>query len=159
MSDDRPDPGAETETEQLERLVARALVASGGAFWMIAAFAGPYVYRNMSLTDSIRTATWPFLTAAVILAIGWRYQRLAAVLLFGASAAVLVRGTLYGWEPGVWMIMTCVLIAPMVIAGILFLLAARAEDRRSTAAEQEHAIDARSFRGHAVPGAHASSRG
>jgi hypothetical protein len=156
MRDDTPEH--EAEIEDLERLIARALVVAGGAFWMIAAFAGPYFYRDMSLTESVRTAIWPFLTAVVILTIGWRYPSLAAVLLFGASAAVLVRGTLYGWEAGVWMIMTFVLIAPMTIAGVLFELSARSEARRTAVAEQPVPVGARAFRAHVDRSVRAGSR-
>ena len=84
--------------EHLARTLARALVIAGGSFWVIAIFAVPYVYGNVSLAESARTGSWPFLAALVILAIGWKYERLASVLLLGASAAVIVWGVIYGWE-------------------------------------------------------------
>lgn len=118
--------------EELERLFARVLVAGGGAFWAVAAFAGPYVFGHTDLAGSVRTAMWPFLAAVVTLGIGWTYERLAAVLLFAACAATVVWGVLYGWEPGAWMLMAVVLIGPMATAGLLFVLASRAEQRRSS---------------------------
>ena len=131
------DETQETGLEFLERLIARAFVFCGGFFWAIAGFAGPYVYHRMSFTSSVNSALWPFLAAVVILFIGWTYERLAAVLLFGAAAAVIVWGTLYDWEAGVWLIMAFVLIAPMLIAGVLFLLSSRAEEERARAEERQ----------------------
>lgn len=129
--------------ESVGRVAARGLVIAGGAFWMIAAFAGPYVYEDMSLADSLGTAIWPFLAVVVILITGWTYERLASVLLFGASVAVLVWGLMYQWEPGVWVLMMLVLLAPMMSAGILFLLASDSEYRRSRAAARRLAAEGR----------------
>ncbi len=119
------------DAENLVRLLARVSVGAGGMFWMIAAFAGPYVFNNTSLAQSVRTAAWPFLATIVILAVGWFYEQLASVLLTAASGAVLVWGVIYGWEPGVWIVMVLVLIGPMMLAAVLFLLAAHAEERRT----------------------------
>jgi hypothetical protein len=58
------------------------------------------------------------------------------VLLFAASAAVVVWGVLYAWEAGVWIIMLIVLIAPMMFAAILFTLAARSEESFAPVAEK-----------------------
>jgi hypothetical protein len=127
----RDEGGQRTVVEHLARTLARALVIAGGSFWAIAIFAVPYVYGNVSLAESARTGSWPFLAALVIFAVGWRYERLASVLLAGACAAVIVWGVIYGWEAGVWLIMTTVLIAPMAVAALLFVLAARAEEKRS----------------------------
>lgn len=143
MGDVTPDQG--TETEHLERMFARGLVIAGGVFWMIAAFAGPYVYDGTSLVGSIKTAMWPFLAVLVILVIGWSYERLAAELLFAASAAVIVWGALYAWEMGVWVIMTFVLILPTAAAGILFLLASRAEARRTATARERQPVSTGPF--------------
>lgn len=129
--------GQRTVVEHLARTLARALVIAGGSFWVIAVFAVPYVYGNVSLAESARTGSWPFVASLVILAVGWKYERLASVLLLGASAAVAVWGVIYGWEAGLWLIMTCVLIAPMTIAAFLFILSARAEERRSLSAVEK----------------------
>ena len=140
MSDTNTDRGI--EIENLARALARLAVAAGGVFWMIAAFAGPYVFRDSSMVESVRTALWPFLAAVVILVIGWAYEHFAAVLLMTAAAAVVVWGVLYGWELGVWILMTVVLIGPMTLAAMLFLLAARAESRRPVAPQPEFAAGA-----------------
>jgi hypothetical protein len=122
----------ESELEYVERLFARGFVVLGGVFWVAATLAGPFSFGDVTVAASLKTAMWPLLATILTLVIGWTYERLAAVLLFGASAAVPIWGVLYGWEPGVWLLMTSLLIAPMAIAGILFLLAARAEMRRTS---------------------------
>ena len=115
------------EIENVERMIARGFVIAGGVFWIIAAFAGPFVFGETSAREAFVTAMWPLLATAVILLIGWYYERIASFLLFAGSAAVFAWGVMYGWEAGVWMIMSAVLIAPMVIAGVLFLLASHSE--------------------------------
>lgn len=135
----------ESGAEYLARLGARGFVVAGGLFWMAAAFSGPFVYEGMSLSDSMRVAVWPLLATAVTLLVGWHYERLASVLLVAASAAVVVWGTLYAWEFGLWMLMSAVLIAPMIIAALLFVLAARSEEERSRVAEPRPATPISAF--------------
>jgi hypothetical protein len=115
------------EIENAERLFARGFVIAGGVFWIIAAFAGPYAFGGVTAKQALAVAMWPFLAAAVTLLIGWYYERIAAVLLFAGAAAAIAWGVMFGWEGGVWMIMFAVLVAPMVIAGVLFLLAGHSE--------------------------------
>ena len=112
------------------RAIARGMVIAGGVFWMVAAFIGPYVYQDAGLLDSVRVAMWPFLAAAVMLVIGWTYERLAAELLLLGVAAVLVWGVLYAWDPGVWMLMVGVLMIPMILAATMFMLSAHIESKR-----------------------------
>ena len=123
----------ETGMEQASRILARGLVISGGVFWIIAAFAGPYMYQDTNLASSLRIAMWPLLAAAVILIVGWTYERLAAELLFGGAMAVLVWGVLYAWETGVWILMSGLLLVPMILSGILFLVAAHITAKREEA--------------------------
>jgi hypothetical protein len=115
------------EIENVERMAARGFVVAGGLFWMTAAFAGPYVFGGTTGRQAIATAMWPLLATVVTLLIGWYYERIAAFLLFAGVAAVVAWGVMFGWEGGVWMIMSFVLIAPMLIAGVLFLLASHSE--------------------------------
>ncbi len=128
-------PEHQTDVQRVESYFARGFVIAGGLFWGIAAFAGPYVYQETGLAASMKTAMWPLLAAIVILIIGWTYERLAAVLLFGAAAAVPAWGVLYNWEIGVWLVMSVVLIVPMVLAGVLFILSAGPEALPSLAEE------------------------
>ena len=132
MKDDQA--GQRTVIEHLARTFARALVIAGGAFWVIATIAVPLLYHDAATIDA-SIGMWPFLAVLVILVIGWKYERLAAVLLLAASVAVVAWGLMYGWESGVWIVMSAVLIAPMTLAAVLFVLSARAEDRRLSSAE------------------------
>jgi nitrate/TMAO reductase-like tetraheme cytochrome c subunit len=123
--------------ENAERLFARGFVVAGGMFWVVAAFAGPYAFQDTSLAESLATAMWPFLATVVTLVVGWRYERLAAMLLLAASAALFAWGIINEWEIGVWILMAFVMFSPLLIAAILFFLASRAEDKRLRAAEPE----------------------
>jgi peptidoglycan/LPS O-acetylase OafA/YrhL len=122
--------------EYVERTLARAMVVAGSAFWVIAAFVGHYVSRTVSLEESILSALWPFLGTLAALAVGWRNERLASMLLLVAAVAVAVWGVIYSWTSALWVLMGGAVIGPLAIAGVLFALAARAEDGR-TAAEDD----------------------
>ena len=110
-----------------ERLAARLFVLLGGIFWIIAAFAGSALYTNLGFAYAAGQALIPFGLAAVALLVGWFYERIAAALLFIGAIAAVAWGVIIGWEAGVWGIMALVLIAPTVIAGLLFLMAARTQ--------------------------------
>ena len=118
--------------EYLERTLARAMVIAGSSFWIIAAFAGHYLSPEVSLGSSALTAAGPFLGTLATLLIGWTHERLASTLLFMAAAGMVVWGLIYQWEPGLWVVMFSAVIGPLAIAGALFALAARAEERRSS---------------------------
>lgn len=120
-------PECNADRLNAERLLARAFVVAGGLFWIIAAFAGPYFYDKAGTAIAIRDAVYPFAATVAALVIGWTYERLAAVVLFAGAAGVVGWGVMFGWEFGVWFLMSVVLIAPMVIASVLFLLASRME--------------------------------
>lgn len=112
----------------LERLAARGFVIAGGLFWIVAAFAGPFFYDRSGMGSALSTAVYPLAATVATLVIGWTYERLAAVLLFAGAAGVVVWGVLYAWEPGMWILMSFVLVAPITIAGILFMLAGRMQE-------------------------------
>jgi hypothetical protein len=59
--------------------------------------------------------------------VGWFYERLAAMLLLGGVAVVILWGLLAGWEAGVWATMAAFLMAEMVVAALLFMLAAQTQ--------------------------------
>lgn len=116
------------ERMNVERLFARLFVVAGGAFWVIATFSADYFYNRLELAEALASALLPLGIALLALAIGWFYEVLAAVLLFAGSVAAVVWGVVAGWELGVWFTMATVLIGPMVLAGVLFLLAARMQN-------------------------------
>lgn len=109
----------------VQRLFARGFVVLGGIIWVAAAFGADYSYQGASVSEAVGTAVLPLLLALVTLAVGWFYERLAAYLLFAGAAATIVWGVVAAWELFVWGIMASVLIGPMLIAAVLFLLAAR----------------------------------
>jgi hypothetical protein len=113
------------ERMNIERLAARIFVAAGGVLWAAAAFGASFTYQGESVTDSVASAFIPLGIAVVAFLIGWFYENLAAVLLLAGAVVVVAWGVISGWEPGVWMIMIAVLVAPMVIAALLYMNAAR----------------------------------
>lgn len=115
-----------TERMNFERLFARLFVAAGGLFWAVAVFAGDVAYLDKSAMEGISSAVIPLVIAIAALAVGWFYETLAGLLLFVAAGGAVVWGLVAGWgEAGIWWLMIAVLIAPMVIAALLFLAAAR----------------------------------
>ena len=106
--------------------VARSCVLFGGSFWVTSAL-GAVTYLTDSPLSSPAAALIPLVIAVVAFLIGWFYEGLAAVLLFAGAVVIVIWGVLAGWEAGVWMIMMGSLIAELVVAGVLFLLAARTE--------------------------------
>jgi hypothetical protein len=151
MNDDQA--GQRTVIEHLARTFARGLVIAGGAFWVIATFGVPLAFPGTSTIDA-SIGMWPFLAILVILVIGWRYERLAAVLLVAASLVIVAFGFIYEWESGMWIVMGAAIIAPMALAAVLFALSARAEDRRSAAEAAAAASAASEASGRPVPPAH-----
>jgi hypothetical protein len=118
-------------SEVLERIIARGLVLGGGIFWALLAVGTTMLGPYQGLPEAVmKYAAIPLVTAAVILGIGWRYERLAGILLFAATAATIAFGAIFAWEMGMWMFMFTVLIGPMFMSGTLFLLASRNETLR-----------------------------
>jgi hypothetical protein len=120
--------------EVMERLIARGLVILGGAFWTILAVGTELIGPYKGLPEAaMKYAAVPMAIAAIVLGIGWRYERLASVLLFVAAVGVIIYGAIVPWEMGVWGFMGLTLIAPMLLSGVMFLLAAIAESKRERA--------------------------
>jgi hypothetical protein len=115
--------------EYFERVLARATVIAGCSFWVIAGVA-LVATGKMSVGDAVFTTIWPFLGTLVALIVGWLNERLASILLFTAALALVAWGVIYAWEVGVWALMAYAVVGPTALSAILFLLAARASDRR-----------------------------
>jgi len=115
-----------TERMNVERLVARIFVALGGLFWVAAVFGANFAYEDKALSDSLGSALIPLAITIVALAIGWFYEVLASLLLTAGAVGVIVYGAIVPWDNlGIWITMSAVLIAPMLIAALLFMLASR----------------------------------
>jgi hypothetical protein len=110
----------------LQRISARSFVIIGGVFWVLAALAAGrgFVGGDGSIM-SATTAMLPLVLTVAILAIGWFFEYAASAILAAGSVAVVAWGVIAGWEGGLWMLMLATLVAPMLISGTLFYLAAR----------------------------------
>jgi hypothetical protein len=108
-----------------ERIAARLFVGLGGLVWVVLVAGSAMVFPSGTGMANVLPALLVLILAVAALLIGWFYENLAAALLFAGAAATVVWGIMAGWEPGVWGVMAFFLIAPEVIAGALFLAAAR----------------------------------
>lgn len=108
-----------------ERLAARLFVAIGGIIWSVLAIGSAMVYGTPGPASLTIQIVLPLVLAVLALAIGWFYENLAAALLFAGAVATIIWGFVMGWEAGVWGVMALTLIAPTIVAGLLFLMAAR----------------------------------
>lgn len=118
-------PVCKPVTMSLERLFARLFVAAGGVFWTAAVFGADFGYRETSPLVSARNALLPLALTLGVLAIGWVAEYLAAGVLVTAAAMLIGWGVVAAWEPGVWVLMTVTLLAPMLVAAALYFLSAR----------------------------------
>ena len=116
------------EKMNLERLFARAFVIVGGVFWVAAMFGASFRYDGQPLGDAAGSAVIPLAIALAALLIGWFYEVLAAIVLLAGAVGVGVWGVVASWEVGMWLLMGAVLMAPMIIAALLFFLAARMQN-------------------------------
>lgn len=117
-----------TDVMDTERIAARLFVGLGGLVWIVLAIGSAMVYGTPNATVLTVQIVLPLALAVVAFAVGWFYERVAAVLLFGGAVATVAWGFMAGWEPGVWGVMGIFLLAPEIIAGALFLAAAKMQD-------------------------------
>ncbi len=113
-----------------ERNAARAILLLWAAFWIWFGFASGLSEHLSPLGILIHTAA-PGLVFAVIAAVAWRYERVAAWLLLAVAAGIFYtynelmghRGTLFVLHVG------SILAGPPLLAGILFYLSWRSSVR------------------------------
>jgi len=110
----------------MERVIARAFVIVGGAFWGISLLAAALWYQR-GLESMFFIALAPFLLNMASLVLGWRWERTASITLALTSAAAVAWGVAMNFEPGVWALFTVLLIGPMMTASVLFWMARRGE--------------------------------
>jgi len=118
-----------TGVMETERIGARLFVGLGGLLWSVLAIGSAMVFGTPNAEVLTIQIAVPLTLSVLALLIGWFYERLAAVLLFAGAIATVVWGFMAGWEPGVWGVMALTLIAPTIVAGLLFLAAAQMQDR------------------------------
>jgi len=130
----------------VKRGIARAFVLGGGVFWSLAAF---IELSSPELSGAeIFTALVPLGACLATLVVGWYYERFTAAALLVGALAVIAYGVIYQFAPGVWTIVTFMLIGPMLTAAALFWAARRDQEsyERATALRPQLALvfDARS---------------
>jgi hypothetical protein len=111
-----------------ERGTARAFVIGGGIFWSVAAFAGLYSFLKAGVGNALLGAFFPLVAVLATLAVGWYFERVAAISLAIASLAVVAWGVIYQFEAGVWGLMIVALVGPMMTAAVLFWMARRDQE-------------------------------
>lgn len=114
------------ERMNIERLFARAFVLLGGLFWFVAAIGAGTRYLEDG--SEVFTQGWILLGVTLaVLAIGWFYEVLAAMILLGLTVVFVVYGFVNPaeWEIGVWATWLLFTAAPAFAAAWLFLAAAR----------------------------------
>lgn len=121
-----------TESANIERILARAFVILGGLFWILMFFGSQtqaryanIVYTVADVQKGFINELIPLAVTIVIFVIGMFYERLAALLLLVGAVGVVVWGVIFGWEAGVWIVMLVLIVSPMVIAALLYWLAGR----------------------------------
>jgi len=120
-----------TERVNVSRLLARAMIAVGGAIWAVMFFSAASIQSYSNLTYNFSeviaagvSALIPLVLAVGVFVLAMFYERLAAVVLFVGAAAVVVYGVIMGWETLLWASALLALAVPMVVSGALLLLAA-----------------------------------
>jgi hypothetical protein len=124
------------ERENTERMFARGFTVLGGIFWIVTAFAGPYVYGGKDVVGAFGVAIYPLVFTAAVLAIGWFYERLTALLLAVGAIGTIAWGVIMQWPSTVWAIMLIFFVAPTVVSAVLFYLAgSQADSHKGETAE------------------------
>ena len=119
-----------------ERIGARLFVGLGGAVWILLTAGAAFVFPASAGLARFYPALLVVGLAIVAFLLGLFYENLAAALLFAGAAGTIVWGALMGWEAGVWGIMAIFLIAPEIVAGLLFLMAAQMQKVCELASEE-----------------------
>jgi hypothetical protein len=123
-----------------ERMFARGFVVLGGIFWIVTAFAGPYVYGGKSVVGAFGVAFYPLAFTIGVLVVGWYYERVVSLVLALGAVGTIAWGVIMGWEPAVWAIMLMFFVSPTVVASLLFFLAGSTSSDDSTVTARGHAL-------------------
>jgi hypothetical protein len=118
------------ERMNIQRLIARAVVAAGilvtGAA-VVGAFAG-IGYTARTPLEYAEQAAVPLVIAIVVFLVGLWFEVLAALLLVVGAAAMIVWGFVAGWDAAIWGAMVVIVIGPMIVSGMLYLLASQTQN-------------------------------
>ncbi len=121
-----------TESANVERIFARLFVILGGLYWILMFFGSQtqaryanIVYTAADVQKGFINELIPLAVTIAVFIIGMFYERLAALILVLGALGVVAWGVIFGWEAGVWMVMLLLIVAPMLIAALLYWLAGR----------------------------------
>ena len=114
-----------TEILNAQRLFARIFVVVGGLFWVFMIWGAAYAYKGAPLTAALGGAAIYAGAIALLFVIGMFYENLAAALLTVGAGAIVVFGIISGWEVGIWATVFFFFVVPMLVAAMLYFLAAR----------------------------------
>lgn len=111
----------------VQRIMARGFLIVGALFWGFAAYGAKWAYQGAPFTEAVTYGALYAGSILAVLAIGMFYENLAAAILAVGSVAIVISGIVSGWEAGVWAVMGFFFILPLVIAAVLFVMAARVQ--------------------------------
>jgi hypothetical protein len=114
-----------TETMNAQRILARSFVLIGGLFWVFMSWGAAWAYQGAPLTVALGGALIYAAIIAVIFIVGLFYENLTALILVVGAVGLVVFGIISAWETGVWATVFFFFIMPMLIAALLYFLAAR----------------------------------
>lgn len=114
-----------TEQMNVQRIFARIFVVIVGVLWAAMPWGYSWAYRGDTLGRTTVILLLSLLPLAILFVLGLFYEQLAAALLLFGAVATVIWGLISGWSAGVWGIMLVFYVLPMVIAGTLYILAAR----------------------------------
>ena len=127
------------ERMEEEELVARAYLIVGIAFWVGASVMALVAGQPQVFIAEVIVAAF----CAAVLAIGWYYERSAALVLALAAMAMIAWGVTAGWQAGLWVMTALFLTVQFVIASALF---AAARHEVTTVDHIEHGLPAHGAR-------------
>ncbi|MDO8915591.1 MAG: hypothetical protein Q7W16_05865 [Coriobacteriia bacterium] len=111
----------------IQRVIARAVVAAGilvtGAA-VVGAFA-EIGYTARTPLEYAEQAAVPLAIAIVVFLVGLWFEVLAALILMVGAVAMIVWGFLAGWDAALWGAMVVFVIGPMIVSGMLYLMASQ----------------------------------
>lgn len=113
------------EQMNFQRIMARVFVITGALFWGFSAWGAKWAYEGAPFTEALGLAAVYAGAIMLLFIVGLFYENLAAALAAAASLAVIVWGFVAGWETGVWSIMIVFFVLPLILAAVLYYLAAR----------------------------------
>jgi hypothetical protein len=114
-----------SERRNIERIGARAFTLLGGFFWIATSFAGPLFYQKQDALHALfGQGVYPLVFTFAVLAVGWFYERFAALILSLGAVGTVAWGFINAtWEPMVWGIVLAFFVAPTIISAMLYYLA------------------------------------